>query len=462
MNTHCRILSCCLALSLVVLGAVTAQAQNISELPAFQKGDRVLVLAPHPDDETIGCAGVILHALKAGARVKVVYLTNGDNNIFSILFSNPLLFPIRLLLLSEGDFVTLGKRRQQEAVKAMGILGVKEDDLLFLGYPDHGTDQMFVFNWDNNKPYRSMFSKKTAVPYDESQSYKKEFKGNSILGDLKKVMLDYKPTKVFVSHPADVNGDHWALYLYLQVVLADLMDEMPEPQVFPYLVHVPHWPTPHDYHPELKMETPPPSFFGDLAPTMRWQQLQLTPEEIEKKHQAMLAYNSQTRVSAFYLLSFVRQNELFNDLPLLTVKKQKSSTSPGKPDWDYTFTSDTRWVRFAVVDDALWIKADRPKELKIGPAFLFFLAAYKIGEDFVKTPNTTRYDKLRSYDTLNMKRPLESKGATVELTPNAVITKIPMSLLRDMDGFLFCFDCTGRIIVPRGCTAFRKVVIDKQ
>ena len=39
----------------------------------------------------------------------------------------------------------------------MGILGVREEDLVFLGYPDHGTDQMFVYNWDNNKPFKSNF-----------------------------------------------------------------------------------------------------------------------------------------------------------------------------------------------------------------------------------------------------------------------------------------------------------------
>jgi LmbE family N-acetylglucosaminyl deacetylase/serine acetyltransferase len=37
----------------------------------------VLVLAPHPDDEAIGCAGTLLRHLAAGATVGVVYLTDG-------------------------------------------------------------------------------------------------------------------------------------------------------------------------------------------------------------------------------------------------------------------------------------------------------------------------------------------------------------------------------------------------
>ncbi|MBL9133576.1 MAG: PIG-L family deacetylase, partial [Verrucomicrobiaceae bacterium] len=38
----------------------------------------VIVIAPHPDDEVIGCAGVILRTLEAKKRVTVVILTNGD------------------------------------------------------------------------------------------------------------------------------------------------------------------------------------------------------------------------------------------------------------------------------------------------------------------------------------------------------------------------------------------------
>jgi len=464
MKTKWWVLAFYLVSGFILSGAASALAENIAELPNFQKTDRVLVLAPHPDDEIIGCAGVIMHALKSGAEVKVVYLTNGDNNIFSILFYNPLLFPLRLFTLTELDFINLGKHRQKEAIKAMDILGVKKDNLVFLGYPDHGTDQMFVYNWGRNKPYRSMFCKQTSVPYRESNSYKKEFKGDSVLGDLKKVILDYKPTKIFVSHASDVNGDHWALYLYLQIVLADLWDVIPEPQVFPYLVHVPGWPLPHHYHPDLRMEPLAQPFFDDLAPSVKWKQVQLTPEEIEKKHAAMLAYNSQTRISAFYLLSFVRQNEIFSDLPLITVKKQTSLKTPGEPGRKCAFTSDTQWVGFAVVDDCLLIKAKKPEGLKSGLTYLFFIATYKVGVDFGETPNIaiiTSDNKFKMYDTLLGKRPIDSKGTSLELDRDSLILKIPLSLLKDLDGFVFCFDSLGRKFVPTGCTSFRKVIIEK-
>ena len=38
----------------------------------------MLVFAPHPDDEVIGCAGVMMQAIAAKKRVGVVVFTNGD------------------------------------------------------------------------------------------------------------------------------------------------------------------------------------------------------------------------------------------------------------------------------------------------------------------------------------------------------------------------------------------------
>jgi LmbE family N-acetylglucosaminyl deacetylase len=41
------------------------------------RGERLLVLAPHPDDEVIGCGGVVFQHLRAGAAVRVAVATDG-------------------------------------------------------------------------------------------------------------------------------------------------------------------------------------------------------------------------------------------------------------------------------------------------------------------------------------------------------------------------------------------------
>jgi N-acetylglucosamine malate deacetylase 1 len=48
------------------------------EAAVCEPGDgRILVLAPHMDDETLGCGGTIARHVKAGAQVTVVFLTDG-------------------------------------------------------------------------------------------------------------------------------------------------------------------------------------------------------------------------------------------------------------------------------------------------------------------------------------------------------------------------------------------------
>jgi len=47
------------------------------------KKERLLVIAPHPDDEVIGCGGLIKKIKDGGGKVFVLFLTNGDTNDFS-------------------------------------------------------------------------------------------------------------------------------------------------------------------------------------------------------------------------------------------------------------------------------------------------------------------------------------------------------------------------------------------
>ena len=121
-----------------------------------------------------------------------------------------------------GEFVHMGNVRQQEAVRAMQFLGLSEDDLVFLGYPDFGTFNIFSQYWQVKKPFRDRLTRISSVPYKNAPSYGAVYCGESILSDLKKQILDYQPDKIFVSHPADVNVDHKSLYLFLQVALSDL------------------------------------------------------------------------------------------------------------------------------------------------------------------------------------------------------------------------------------------------
>ncbi len=78
---------------------------SVSDLSSWD----ALIIAPHPDDESLGCGGSILRHSKAGSRVKVIFLTDGDKGDFEGKFG--------------ADYV---KMRRQSAQNAMEILGVKD------------------------------------------------------------------------------------------------------------------------------------------------------------------------------------------------------------------------------------------------------------------------------------------------------------------------------------------------
>src|SRR5580704_2711504 len=69
--------SAVILLPLLVAGA-TVFAQK--PFPPITANDRIIVVAPHPDDEILGAGGLIQQACAAGAEVHVIYLTSGDHN----------------------------------------------------------------------------------------------------------------------------------------------------------------------------------------------------------------------------------------------------------------------------------------------------------------------------------------------------------------------------------------------
>ncbi|HEV57806.1 MAG TPA: PIG-L family deacetylase [Phycisphaerales bacterium] len=81
-------------------------------------GGSVLVLAPHPDDEIIGCGGTLLRYREAGAVVSVVYLTEGSG----------------AAALADVPVDNRAAVRRREAEKVAEHMGFEE--VLFWGRPD--------------------------------------------------------------------------------------------------------------------------------------------------------------------------------------------------------------------------------------------------------------------------------------------------------------------------------------
>ena len=78
---------------------------------------KIMMIAPHPDDETLGCGGTLALLKQKGCQVKVVIMTDGCQGD-----------PLGYL---EQDVI---EHRQCESRSALKVLGI--DEVIFLGHPD--------------------------------------------------------------------------------------------------------------------------------------------------------------------------------------------------------------------------------------------------------------------------------------------------------------------------------------
>ncbi len=213
------------------------------------------------------------------------------------------------------------------------------------------------------------------------------------------------------------------------------------------------WPSPRHYHPGLSLE-PSAKDFPDAL--VNWSSLELTPDEIDKKYKAMFCYRSQTCVSAFYLLAFVRKNELFGDYPSVILKKQSSSRTKEEG----VFKDDKR-VSYAVVDDCLWMRVRKPPELRYRLFFTFYISGYNDNIAFGKMPSVrvrTKRDKIIGIDELNTRKQLDAAGSSAQLKQDFLILKIPLKTLGDPDFILTCV-VTDKPFLPLDASGFRRIEI---
>ncbi|HEY8509350.1 MAG TPA: PIG-L family deacetylase, partial [Steroidobacteraceae bacterium] len=64
-------------LALLLCGEIAA-SEELPHLRPILPTDSVLIVSPHPDDESLCCGGLIHTARRVGARVTVVWVTYGD------------------------------------------------------------------------------------------------------------------------------------------------------------------------------------------------------------------------------------------------------------------------------------------------------------------------------------------------------------------------------------------------
>jgi LmbE family N-acetylglucosaminyl deacetylase len=263
----------------------------------------ILVLAPHPDDETIGSGGTWHRFVRQGRDVHVAVVTMGDD------FRTDVERLYLTLRPTPREYRALGERRRRESEAACRLLGLPPGRLSFLGFPDGGTAAMFLDHWD-----RRLFDARTDTdrdPYQGTLIPAVPYEGRAELRALSEVLAAVRPTTVILPHPEDLHPDHWATHAFAITALEALRQSgaawAGRALLLTYLVHWGDWPLPMGYHPDIALE--PPWQFRGLPFT--WYKQDLAPALVELKEDALLLYRTQMAIMKDRILAFDRRNELF-------------------------------------------------------------------------------------------------------------------------------------------------------
>jgi LmbE family N-acetylglucosaminyl deacetylase len=267
-----------------------------------ERGSRILIFSPHPDDETMGCASLVQKAVRNGCQLKVVVVTNGDGiGVFDgviYMFGQP----------KPADFIKTGYLRQNETKQALAAMGISEKDIIFLGYPDRGSRNLWRDNWDADKPFTSPSTKYNHSVYHNTFTPKAKYTGINLANDIETVIRQFKPTHIIYPHFYDGHVDHFSTNNFVKYAIAKLDLNVKE---ITYLIHRGNWPVPPGEFSNLYLY--PPQALENCG--IKWYSLSLSNDDLKEKAKSVRSYKSQMDkwLMKGYLFSFIRKNELFGE-----------------------------------------------------------------------------------------------------------------------------------------------------
>jgi LmbE family N-acetylglucosaminyl deacetylase len=308
-----------LAALALVLGVTLAgeRADATPELKVPPKL-RLLVVAPHPDDESLGAGGLMQRVLDTGGRVHVLFMTSGDGYPEAVALATGHRQPTAV------DYRGFGELRRAEALVALEQYHILPLSVTFLGFPDGGLAEI----WRRGPlvpAYESPFTRENRPPYPEAFNPNARYTSRELIGQISHLVALADPDWIALPTPLDQHPDHCATFTFVLAALKSLGAEPGGDSKIPdllltYLVHDGHWPPPPASGGLLP--EPPVSF----APA-KWYSLPLDPTQIEAKIGALQSHRTQAAVMDRLFRSLARPNEIFGVIE----RSQLASLKPGEP-----------------------------------------------------------------------------------------------------------------------------------
>lgn len=150
---------------------------------------KTLIVAPHPDDETLGCGGAIALLQHFGNPIQVLVISDGTAS-----HPNSVKYPEQ----------KLRSLRQQETLRALGTLGVESSAVTFLGLKD------------------------SAVPTPGKTGFEQA------VADCSTYLNTFQPEIIILPWRRDPHGDHCASWRIIQNAVKDL-------SISPRILEYPIW-----------------------------------------------------------------------------------------------------------------------------------------------------------------------------------------------------------------------------
>jgi LmbE family N-acetylglucosaminyl deacetylase len=219
--------------------------------------DKVLIVTPHFDDETIAAAGYIQRAENNKSTVKILAVTNSNRR-------------------------GIGADRKTEFLNVIKSLGANENQLKFLDLPDYYLSSR-VSSADLTK-------------------------------DLQNEIELFKPTVIIYPDASDQNRDH----KYIGESINGILANQTNLYVYSYLVHWKYFPQPIGLHKNFHIT--PPIKLVDFSHSWQRFDLTPAEEDQKLNALEIYKSQLRTPLLHDLLISMVRENELFSEKLIPTNK----------------------------------------------------------------------------------------------------------------------------------------------
>jgi len=301
----------------LLLFSTCLNAQSSQKFVVAQ-GERLLILAPHPDDETLGAAGLAQQVLARGGSVRSVVVTAGD------AYEDAIEEATGRHHLKRSDFYKYGEQRLEESRRAADLLGKGFVHLDLLGFSDGSLYDMLVSNWWRKHPDKSEYTGFTHVYYKQAEDKGMAQAGVYLRNKLVAILRAAKPTLIAFPDVMEDDSDHSALGMFTLLAVDEWLEHQktpPEPRMLAYLIHWPNWPPASDGVKPVDFSQKPLYLPANLP--MRGHTracVDLSRQETLTKREALAQYATQQRYMAPYLEAFVHSNECFTELKATDTK----------------------------------------------------------------------------------------------------------------------------------------------